>query len=261
VTAEVSDADVVTARTRFGTLLCHARDEYITPSLLARGIWEPAETAYLGWRLRPGMRFVDVGAHVGYYTVLAARSVGASGEVIAFEPDPANRALLERNVALNDCANVRVLPWAAGARAGRVILHRARFNTGDHRVYAAGGDREALEVGQVLLDEVPALAGPVDVVKIDVQGAEEGVVRGMEALVARSPGVVVLAEYWPAALERFGSAPGALLGYYRSLGFRLEVQHPGRPFPVPLVDDALAAEAAAGGEDWQVTLVMTRPVG
>ena len=76
------------------------------------------------------------------------------------------------------------------------------------------------------LDAIEALRPPVDVVKIDVQGAEEGVVRGMRSLLSRSPDVLVTLEFWPAGARQFGSDPESLLGYYRSLGFEIRVQLP-----------------------------------
>lgn len=249
----------VLVETAFGPLACHRDDEFITPTLRHQGRWEPAETAYLSWRLQPGMTFVDVGANVGYFTLLASRRVGTGGRVFAFEPDPDSFALLEQNIARNDCTNVTPFPYALGAHTGWVELHRARRNLGDHRTYPCGEDRPTVRVRQLALDDVAGMPARLDVVKVDVQGSEEAVLRGMERRLRDSPSVVVTVEFWPHALTRFGSDPDALLAYYRSLGFGIEVQYFDRPFPVPLDRDELMAACPVEQETGQATLVLTRP--
>lgn len=240
-------------------MLCHRGDRYITPSLLARGTWEPAESAYLAWRLRPGMTFVDAGANIGWFSLLASRAVGDTGRVLAFEPEPSCFRLLEMNLARNGCGNVAAFPLALGERPGWVDLHVDGWNLGDHRTYPSEPGRPTRRVRQIALDELPGLDAPLDVVKIDVQGAEEGVIRGMQRLLAASPAVVVTAEYWPYGLTRYGSEPGPLLDYYRSLGFTIEVHFPDRPFPVPLDRAELERRCPVSDETAQATLVLTRP--
>ena len=108
----------------------------------------------------------------------------------------------------------------------------------------------------VRLDDVPALVAGVDVAKIDVQGAEAAVWRGMAGIRAASPTLVATVEHWPAALHAAGTDPDDLLDTYLADGFRVEVLPSGAPFPRPLDRDVLAA-ACAIREDAQVTLVLT----
>lgn len=241
--------------TSFGTLYLDQDDPVITAGLVAVGEWEPGETALLGAHLRPGMTVLDIGAHVGYYTVLAGRLVGPRGLVVAFEPSPRNFELLLANVWRNGLTNVVCLPWAASDRSGFASLHLARANTGDHRIYPLDEPRETVPVRAAALDDVATLKPPVDVVKIDVQGAEEAVVRGAERLLAASPDVLATVEFGPRELTAFGSEPRALLAYYRSLGFRLRVQHPERRGIQDLTDDEILGECDAGAH---VNLVLTR---
>jgi predicted O-methyltransferase YrrM len=101
-----------------GRLLLHRDDHVITPVLQRYGMWEPGETRYLLSTLTAGQTFVDVGAHVGYFSVLAARRVGPAGSVIAIEPELRNLELLRRNLERNDCTNAVVLTrWSRGSRA------------------------------------------------------------------------------------------------------------------------------------------------
>ena len=84
-----------------------AGDARFAPFVARHGLWEPPETLCLLRMLEPGMHVVDVGAHVGYYSLLCARCVGAQGSVRAFEPEPDNFRLLHANLLLNDVRNVR----------------------------------------------------------------------------------------------------------------------------------------------------------
>lgn len=142
-----------------------------------RGRWEPATVAELRAVLRPGDVLLDVGAFVGAYTLLGSRLVGPTGRVIAFEPDARARARLERNLRRNGAANVTVLPCAVGDHAGPV-----RFTaTGDSVGHV--DPRGDSEVEMVTLDAVCATLGVMpDVIKLDVEGGELGVIPGSTVL-------------------------------------------------------------------------------
>lgn len=84
------------------------RDKGFARPLYEHGVHEPRETDFLAKALQPGMTFIDIGAHVGYYTLLGAAAVGKEGKVIAFEPEPYNLEILTKNVALNELTNVVV---------------------------------------------------------------------------------------------------------------------------------------------------------
>jgi FkbM family methyltransferase len=140
--------------------------------------YEPYASKLVMGLLRPGDVAVDVGAMIGYYTVILAKHVEPHGRVYAFEPDPDNFALLESNVDLNGYANVTCRQAVVGAEAGRTKLWRAPTNRGDHHAFETPG-REPVGVDVVALDDV--VDGPVDLVKIDVQGYESFVLAGMRA--------------------------------------------------------------------------------
>ena len=246
----------IEVETTFARLLLDERDEWITPTLTATKGWEPGQTALLGERLRPGMTMLDGGAHVGYFTCQAARLVGPRGLVLAFEPAPRNFAILQANVWRNGFTNVVCFPWALGATPAHAELALSSTNTGDHRLHGgdARGGRELVRVAA--LDDVLAIRPPVDVVKLDVQGSEELALRGMAALLAASPRVLVLAELSPADARAAGSDPRALLDYYRALGFSLRVQLPDEKGLLELGDDEILARAE---EHEHVNLVLERP--
>ena len=124
--------------------------------------------------LRPGHHAVDVGANIGYYLLLIESLVGPTGSVACFEPEPENLAELERNVRANGFANGRIVPAAAGAAEGRVALR-----LGMNGAVAAEGEGD-VTVPLVRLDAV--LPGPVDFLKIDVEGYEGFVLTGARRL-------------------------------------------------------------------------------
>jgi FkbM family methyltransferase len=199
-----------------------ADDRYITRSLLATGAFEPFETEILLNELRPGDSVIDVGANVGYYTLLFARRVGDHGRVFAFEPDPANFELLRRNVEANGYENVVLVPLAVTDRCTRARLYLSDSNKGDHRIYDPADGRPFVEVETVTLDQYfEGYDGSIDLIKMDIQGAEFAAAQGMRALLDRQSQVRVATEYWPYALRAAGCDAARYPALLEELGFRL----------------------------------------
>ena len=186
--------------------------------LKATGVYEPFWTDLFKRTFKPGQTFVDVGAHIGYYTAMAAEA--GAGEIHAFEPDPDNYRLLEQNC--REVANLYEL--AVSDRTGRAMLYRCVTNSGDHRLFETEG-RESVEVGVTRLDDVRELAGRcVDFVKIDAQGEETRILRGAAGLLERSPNVVGIVELAPEHLALGGSSAKELLCLLGELGFSVYVK-------------------------------------
>jgi len=174
--------------------------------------------------LRDGMTFLDIGAHVGLYAVPAAKAVGPTGSVIAVEPDPHNRSLLMTNVEANGATNVTVVGVAISDKAGLLTLHRSAFNTGDHQLFHGGRGRRGIEVQVETVDRLMApRGGRVDVIKMDVQGAEAKAFSGMQETLAESPSAVLYAEFTPWMLVDAGDDPLMFLEAIQATGRSLEV--------------------------------------
>lgn len=188
--------------------------------LRASGVYERWETDLVQRMLCPGQVFVDVGAHIGYYSTLAAGLVGPEGEVHAFEPCAANARLLRLNVApFGD--RVRVYEAAVSDTAGVSWLYICEENSGDHRLYATPG-RQAEPVDVVRLDDVRALRGKrIDFLKVDVQGQEQRVINGARRLVADSPDLTGIVEFWPTQMRVMGLDPAAFLADLVGLGLSI----------------------------------------
>ena len=177
------------------------------------GLYDQRELALMRRFLEPGGDMLDVGAHVGMYTLAAARALAGRGRVLAFEPNPAARRQLEANVALNGLDNVLVSDAAVAAEPGEALLHVP--DTDDPSFSSLGGGRfaegEPLAVPTTTLDaEVEARGLTPAFVKIDVEGAELGVLAGAERTLERRPVLLVEVgeETAGAAAERLGA-----LGY------------------------------------------------
>lgn len=170
------------------------------------GVYEPFETSLLERYVRPGDVVLDVGANIGYYTLLLARLVGPNGRVHAFEPEPSNFALLEKNVRENGYQNVVLHQAAVGEASGTTQLFLSETNLGDHQLGGAGNGRRAVDVRQVNIDEILAdEERPISFVKLDIQGAETGALRGMERALKRAGRLTIFTELWPEGLRRCGS--------------------------------------------------------
>jgi FkbM family methyltransferase len=196
---------------------------------LAQGAFYEAETTlFLLSVLRPGDRFVDVGGHVGYFSIIASRAVGPSGRVVTFEPAPENYSRLIHHLALNACSNVIPLHLAASADPRAVTLHLNSDNDGGHalwdvrmhqlnersRLHPRTHDAWAVRVADAVGPQ------PVRAMKLDVEGAEFEALRGAEPLLAGDAGVpFVVAEINRGGLQALGASEEALRAWMHDLGY------------------------------------------
>ena len=207
-------AAAVELDTAIGTLWFDADDEHLTPWVRSQGVWEADVMKLLRASLRPGGVFVDVGANVGFHTVLASQLVGPTGRVVAIEPAPWTLELLRANIWRSG-AEVTVLPVAAADAARKVRL----AVDSSHRSGARFAEQDGVEIESARLDDLlPDVV--VDLLKIDVEGAEPLVLRGARMLLERSPRLIAVVEFRDEA-HLSGESPAGVLGFYESLGFEL----------------------------------------
>lgn len=190
------------------------QDQCISRRLRDTGIWEPFETSLLLRWLRPGDVFVDVGANIGYFSLLAASVVGPQGAVFAFEPDPDNFRLLLANAALNQlAARITAVAAALSATDGEGRLYLSADNLGDHQVYVGEEERRSVPIrlyqGSRYLQSRLAR---IDVLKVDTQGSEFQVIAGLLPLLRQLPYCPrILIELTPHALRLAGASGRALV--------------------------------------------------
>ncbi len=195
-------------------------DDWVIGARIAvRRAYEPHVARVFRELLRPGMRVLDLGANIGYYTMLAAARVGPAGSVIAFEPGPANGALLAASVAANGFGNVALFSCAVADSAGVVGL---RLDDSNGQIDAAGAPGATL-VQAVSLDQLLGPAHPVDLIKLDIEGAEGLALAGMRGLL-RAARPIIVTEFSPPALRQVSQIePADYLARLRELGYDLYV--------------------------------------
>ena len=197
-------------------------DDRDTLELATHEIYEPMETDIFKKQIKPGNTVLDIGANIGYYTLISARLVGPLGRVYAFEPDPANFRLLQKNVEANGYANVVLVNKAVSNKTGKLRLYLNPANRGDHRVYDSKDGRPSLEIETVALDRFfKPLDKKIHFIKMDIQGAEALALEGMKGLVGKNKRIKLVTEFSPASLKLAGSRPESYLKSLKLLGFSL----------------------------------------
>lgn len=215
--------------TRWGAkMVVDTRDRLLAPWLLLDGLWESHLTGWMQRTLPPGGVAVDVGANIGYFTLLAAALVGPAGRVVAVEAHPALFGLLRRNVVMNGHRSTATLHNAAAwSSPGRLSFHQRVGYASNSSLATAGpaglgelGDtEETVEVEAVALDTVLAHLERIDVLKVDVEGAEVQAFRGMAATLSGHPGMKIVFEWSPEQLRLMGDEPSLLVDLLAGAGY------------------------------------------
>ena len=235
----------VQLRTRYGGFWFDSEDKKLTPWIRRQATWEEDVLRLFRATVRPGMTVIDIGANVGFHTVVLSRLVGPTGTVHAFEPMPVTLELLSANLWRHSCTNVTVHPLALGDRSGTTMLEPDP----DGRSGAHLGESGFLVSLGILDDSLPELHA--DLIKVDVEGAESMVLHGGAALIARSPNLTILAEF-RAGTHLDGRSGDHVLMLYESLGLGLNLLR-SDGVPVPATRDAIL-DAASRVETLNIVL-------
>jgi len=166
--------------------------------------------------------FFDIGAHIGYNTILASRLVGEQGRVFAFEPFPENFQLLKKNVAANSCRNVSILEMAISDQNGTAKLFLDKESI-RHSLYGKSSDSDHIEVETTTLDDFLKKNGMprVDVIKMDIEGGEMRALRGMANMLRCNRKLKIFTEFYPHDLKLAGVKPNDYLKELRSFGLEI----------------------------------------
>lgn len=216
------DAESTAIRMRDGYVMAPtALPTFVTmlANATSKGL-EPGTSDVLRRLVQPGMVVADVGANIGLLTLVMAWAAGPAGKVIAFEPEAVPRSNLEKMKHLNGLSWVEVRDQAVGEKAGQLTFHVSDI-IGHSSLYAlpeTEGSRE-IQVEVVRLDDV-APAKRMDVVKIDVEGAELDVLAGMKGVIAKNPDLAIVAEFGPEHLKRVGQTPAQWFKAFADAGFK-----------------------------------------
>lgn len=166
-----------------------------------------------------GMTVIDVGAHAGYYTLIAARAVGDKGSVFAFEPEPSNYKLMLKNIQVNSHKNVIPTQKAVTNITGPIKLFLAE-DASSHSIVSGNPHQRAIPVDSTTLDDFfIGREYPIHVIKIDVEGAEMAVLQGMKNIIAKNRRLNIFTEFSPEALKTAGCLPTEYFKKLANYGF------------------------------------------
>ena len=169
--------------------------------------YDPGSTLLLKKLLKQNMNVINIGANIGYFTLLAARQVGPQGKVFAFEPFPKTVNLLQKNIDANGYSNVEVIPMAVSSKSGI-----AKLSTGGsslHNIISSTKIKEMteIEVPQISIDDfVSQKQIKIDFMIIDAEGSEPFILDGMKNTLKNNPNLVMMIEFNPYTLNLAGSS-------------------------------------------------------
>ena len=187
-------------------------------------IYEPNQTEVVKKYVHEGDTVIDIGAHVGYYTLLMAQLVGKNGKVYSFEPDPVNFQLLKKSVEINGFENVVLIQKAVSNITDKVKLFLGDDDSAINRIYDAklGDAKESIDVESVTIDEYFKENDElVNFIKIDSEGSEVKIINGMKQFLSRNQELVMMTEFFPFLIKKSGDEPNQYLKSLEKSGFSL----------------------------------------
>jgi FkbM family methyltransferase len=196
---------------------------YLDPNdsmyLFINEIYEPYETELISSIIKPGTVVLDIGANIGYHTLLFAKLVGQSGKVFAFEPSPANFRLLEKNVSVNGYSNVILEQKAVSNRNEKKKLY-LNENAMMHTIYKSHASLDSVEIDTISLDNYfRNYGGKIDFIKMDIEGSEITALEGMQTILQRQNDIKLLVAFNPSAILKYGYKPEQQIDLLVSNGF------------------------------------------
>jgi FkbM family methyltransferase len=244
-------------------------DMHVDPNDAGMAIWKLSgqhaencfdpEVRLLLRTIKSGDCVVDIGANVGFYTLLFARTAGPDGRVIAFEPSPRSITLLRQNLAINGYLYAVAEQAAVSDKSGTAELVVCPTGESDNRLVAMMPSPvgEVIAVKMVSLDDYFDAETRIDFLKIDAQGAETAILRGARRVIGQNPNLKIVMEYSPYALAAARETPSEFFDLVvNDLGLTIaELDDQGREQPV--TTDDLLARSWTNGND-QTTLVLHR---
>jgi FkbM family methyltransferase len=219
----------------------HMSQRFMLNDLTAGRLYEGETSNFIGSILQPGDTFVDIGAHVGYFSMLAAQLVGPSGAVFSFEPEPRNFSHLLEHIEANGVTNVRPMHMAVGASPSVADFFVNADNDGGHALWEVGRhpfnerSRETPVTRKVFVTSLDTIFQGRDMrtlkaIKIDAEGAEFAILVGARELLRRVRVPFIIAEINRFALQSMGASERHLRSVMEELGYETYLFQPGQSF-------------------------------
>lgn len=204
-------------------LLTHGDEDLVSRMIINDKIWEAYETQLMIEHVHAGDCVIDIGANIGYYSLIASKLVTEQGKVLSFEPEEDNFNLLKHNIETNQLTNVEIFHAGLGSKEEQISFFKCHSNRGDHRAFNDDGTRELsfvnIKVGDTILKNKK-----VDFIKIDTQGFELAILQGLKnTLRTNQQHLKMIVEFWPFALDKNGASAIALINELASYDFNVHI--------------------------------------
>jgi len=208
------------------TMYLNPTDRNVSYLIFANKVHELFETSILKYFLKENSIYVDIGANVGYYTLLAA-SIAKNGQVFSFEPYDLNFKLLEKNIVANNLSNIQTFQHAVSNENTFVNVFSGGANKGNVRLFKDDLEGYMEEhqsnklVKSVTLDSILDDSIDPDIIKMDIQGGEMLALEGMKKIIQNTNELVLFTEFWPEAIELNKTSPSEFLQSLHNLNFEI----------------------------------------
>lgn len=202
-------------------------DDWIQAHMYFLNHYEQEETDLVLQKLPEGGIFIDIGANVGFYSLFAAKKVGKSGKVLSFEPFPLNVQRLKRNITLNNFSQIKVVPMAIGNNSGKLDLYYSEHDQNLGTVSGFGNTTShSVTVDLIRLDDYIEKHTPerIDVIKIDIEGAEYDALLGMKQTLAKFKPAILI-EISPDILAKTNKTADDIKDILFQLNYKITAHH------------------------------------
>jgi FkbM family methyltransferase len=197
-------------------------DKEDTLNLTVREGYEVVETNTFKKNIKRGDVVLDIGANIGYFSLLFSELVGETGKVYAFEPEKENFSILNKNIQVNNYRNIYTANKGVSDQNTSGKIYLSGDNNGDHRVHISDEVRDAQDIDLISIDSyLGDKETKVDVIKMDIQGAEYQALLGMKEMIQKSPSLFMIMEFWPFGLNSFGVHYQDCLDLLHSYGLKV----------------------------------------
>lgn len=186
--------------------------------------FEKFETDLVKKEIREGDIVLDIGANIGYFTLIFSQIVGINGKVFAFEPDPNNFSILKKNIEINNLKNVILIQKAVSDVNTPLTLYLCDYNHAQHRIYPSSRCNEKITVDSITIDEYftkTEFYKKINFVKMDVEGSEYNVINGMQKILKSNPKLKILCEFSPKQIIEHKLKPEDILNQLLRHNFKI----------------------------------------
>jgi len=181
---------------------------------------EKTETELVKQEIQEGDYVVDVGAHIGYFSLIFSKIVGKQGKVFSFEAEPSNFEILKKNLKENNIQNVICENIAISDKIGKIKLFTSESSTGNRLFSSKGGN--FIEVESNTLDNYfGTKIKNIKFIKLDIQGGEPLAIKGMKKIIEENNSLKIMLEWWPNGIKKLGENPESHLELLEGVGYQI----------------------------------------